>query len=63
MLLVIEQRLPSGPSMYEALRAIGLTILAIVLSFLMVAIYWVAHHSMFSIYDHFDSDVSDRSAK
>ena len=40
-LLVIELRLPNDPSVYEALWAMGPRILAFVLSFLMVAMYWV----------------------
>jgi uncharacterized membrane protein len=52
-LLVIELRLPDGPLVYEALLAMSPKILAFVLSFLMVATYWVAHHSMY----HFVSKV------
>jgi uncharacterized membrane protein len=55
-LLVVELRLPNGPSVHEALWVMSPKILAFVLSFLMVAMYWVAHHSMY----HFVAKV-DRS--
>ncbi|MGH6836369.1 MAG: TMEM175 family protein [Methylocella sp.] len=55
-LLVMDLRLPEGPSVWQDLLAIAPKILVFVLSFVIVTMYWVAHHSMF----HFVSRV-DRS--
>ena len=46
-LLVIELKLPEGASVWQDLLAIAPKLMAFVLSFLIVTMYWVAHHSMF----------------
>ena len=56
-LLVIELKLPEGPSVWLDLLSIGPKILAFVLSFLIVTMYWVAHHSMFNFVSRVDRNL------
>lgn len=47
-LLVIELKLPDSASVWHSLALIAPKILAFILSFIIVGMYWVAHHSMFN---------------
>jgi len=49
-IMVLELRLPNGSS-YAALRAIFPSLLAYVLSFVFVGIYWVNHHHLLKTVD------------
>jgi uncharacterized membrane protein len=46
-LLIFELKLPEGHSVWQSVEMIEPKILAFVLSFLIVTMYWVAHHTMF----------------
>jgi len=47
-LLVIELKLPDTGTVFHSLGVIAPKLLVFVLSFLIVSMYWVAHHSLFN---------------
>lgn len=56
-LLVIELKIPDAPSVWQGLIAIEPKILAFTLSFIIVAMYWIAHHSMFHFFARVDRNL------
>jgi uncharacterized membrane protein len=50
-IMVLELRLPAGAD-WEALRSLGPTLCAYVLSFVYLGIYWNNHHHLFHVVEH-----------
>jgi uncharacterized membrane protein len=57
ILLVIELKLPEGPSVWHSLLSIAPKVLAFVLSFLIITMYWIAHYSMFHFVSRVDRNL------
>ncbi|MGA9671768.1 MAG: TMEM175 family protein [Terracidiphilus sp.] len=53
-LLVVELRLPDAPTVAQGILLVFPKLCVFVLSFLIVAVYWVAHHTMFDFVSRVD---------
>jgi len=53
-IMVLELRVPEGPTLADLRHAAGLGLLTYVLSFVYVGIYWSNHHHLFRLVDRVD---------